>query len=84
MMSRKEHCALYRKIDGILGDHRRDEGNAVTYLTLKASWGLSKQIVNRLNALFQTEFPELYRKGRLEMDFRVWGEQLLTQLCVYL
>ena len=82
-ISRREYCALYREIDGILGDQQRDEGT-LTSLTLKYSYGLSKQIVDHLNGLFQAEFPELYRMGRLKMNFSIWGKQLPTQLCAHL
>ena len=78
-ISGEECCALYRKIDGILGDQPPDEGN-VTSLTLKASYGLPKPVVDQINGLFQAEFPELHRKGRITIDFTVWGKQFPTQL----
>ena len=78
-ISGEEYCALYHKIDSILGDQQCDEGNAtVTYLTLKASYGLPRPIVDDINNLFQAELPDLHRKGRLRMELSVWGKQLPT------
>ena len=81
-ISGKEYRTLYRKIDSILGDQQRDEGD-VTSLTLEASYGLPKQIIDQINNLFRSEFPELHRKGRLTIDFTVWGKQFPTQLCAH-
>ena len=72
-ISGEECCALYRKIDGILGDQQRDEG-ILTSLILKDSDGQQKRTADQLNNLFRAEFPELDCTGRLKTDFSVSGK----------
>ena len=67
----EEHSrACCRDIDHILSAGQHDRDIAIT-LTVKATQGLPRHIITRLEHEVQAAFPELHRRGALKTQFSI-------------